>query len=242
MHACMHPKARCQLSARGAAFQTHAGPVPRPRPTLPQFCQCPPVLAALRPHGTDDMLFFVYTDEAAAAARSRLFVRRRQAKAATLPADLAAAPTAASTAPEPPARGQAAASAAAAASRVDWRASVLLMVVLQTAFRLSVVTAGDPELLNDALEQAEAEPGAWGRPGARGGAAGSAGISDEGGDAGDALRRVTKVVHASPRWEPSLRAEQYGRNQRHGRACVVPCSWQLARTFQRICSHGWVSD
>ncbi|KAL4451166.1 hypothetical protein ABPG77_009238 [Micractinium sp. CCAP 211/92] len=165
------------------------------------FCQCPAALTALRPHGTDDMLFFVYTDEAAAAARSRLFVRRRQAKAAALPADLAAAPTAATGAS--PARGHAAAVGAAAPSAaglVDWRASVLLMLVLQTAYRLSVVTADDPELLNAALEEAEVEPEAPSTGGSsRGGAAGGTGA---GGSSSSRLHRVTKVVHASPSHVP----------------------------------------
>ncbi|KAL4422889.1 hypothetical protein ABPG75_009086 [Micractinium tetrahymenae] len=173
------------------------------------FCQCPPALTALRPHGTDDMLFFVYTDEAAAAARSRLFVRRRQAKAAALPADLAAAPTAAGAAPGTSARGHAVPAAAAAApSRaglVDWRASVLLMLVLQTAYRLSVVTADDPELLNAALEEAEAEPEEPGRGGGGGGGrvgSGREGGSSDGSGGSSRLRRVTKVVHASPSHVP----------------------------------------
>ena len=131
-------------------------------------------MAALRPHAADDMLFFVYTDEAAAAARTRLFVRRRQAKALALPADLAAAGTGA---------GAGSAAAGAAASKVDWRASVLLMVVLQTGYRLSVVTAADPELLSAALEEAS--------PASHGGGGGGSGPGG--------VWRVTKTVHASPR-------------------------------------------
>ncbi len=189
---------------------------PHPSPNNPhplQFCQCPAALTALRPHGTDDMLFFVYTDEAAAAARSRLFVRRRQAKAAALPADLAAAPTAATGAS--PARGHAAAvgpAAPSAAGLVDWRASVLLMLVLQTAYRLSVVTADDPELLNAALEEAEVEPEAPSTGGSsRGGAAGGTGA---GGSSSSRLHRVTKVVHASPRWVPCPLAGLVGDRRR----------------------------
>lgn len=199
-------------------------PACRPHPPA-QFCQCPPALSALRPHGTDDMLFFVYTDEAAAAARSRLFVRRRQAKAAALPADLAAAPTVA------PARGHAAVAAAAGpaagaskAGLVDWRASVLLMLVLQTAFRLSVVTADDPELLNAALEEAEVEPEAWGRGPGGGGAGGGAEAGRYGGGASSRLRRVTKVVHASPRWAPCARGQ--------GQAGISPRS----ATCRRACA------
>jgi hypothetical protein len=121
------------------------------------------------------MLFFVYTDEAAAAAKARLTVRRRQSKQRALPADLQG--------PVDPLRRSTDGGGALAdskAAQVDWRASVLLMVVLQSAYRLSVVTAEDAELLTTFVE---------------GVAAGSSVPSIPG------LHHVTKVVHASPRWE-----------------------------------------
>lgn len=183
-----------------AAADRCAPPSPPPEPA-PQFCQCPPAVARLRPHQADDLLFFVYTDEAAAAARTRLFVRRRQARAAALPPDLR------------PAQGGAGpgggADAGALAARVDWRASLLLMVVLQTAYRLSLVAAADAELLNALLEDG------GGGGGAGAGAGGAAAAATVGGGAvaganacgldspaaiAARLHQVTKVVHASPRW------------------------------------------
>ncbi|KAI3430577.1 hypothetical protein D9Q98_005170 [Chlorella vulgaris] len=126
------------------------------------FCQCPPSISQLRCHQADDMLFFVYTDEAAAANRSRLTVRRRQSKQPSLPPDL---------------RGPVAEAdpGGSKAAQVDWRASVLLMVVLQSAYRLSVVTAADAELLSGCVD---------GPP--------------PSGAADSQLHHVTKVVHASP--------------------------------------------
>lgn len=133
------------------------------------------------------MLFFVYTDEAAALARARLFVRRRQPHADGLPPDLRRAT-------------EAGGDGDSAAARVDWRASVLLMVVLHTAYRLSLVTSADAELLNAFVEDG-------GGP-ARGPASSSGGLGGgSGGGSGANLdsslaarvHQVTEVVHASPR-------------------------------------------
>jgi hypothetical protein len=118
----------------------------------------------------------VYTDEAAASARARLFVRRRSSKQRALPQDLA-----------PPATGSPGGTrvggggeGASKAGLVDWRASVLLMVVLQTAYRLSVVTADDADLLSAFVD-------------------GGGALGEDGGTATPGVRHVTKVVHASPR-------------------------------------------
>ena len=132
------------------------------------------------------MLFFVYTDEAAAAARARLFVRRRQARAATLPPDLqpaAAAAAAGDGGSGGGAGGRGAAAPGGKAAQVDWRASVLLMVVLQSTFRLSLVTSADADLLNAFVEDGSS-------------AAGAAPLS---GGAAARVHQVTQAVHPSPR-------------------------------------------
>ncbi|PRW33062.1 hypothetical protein C2E21_7991 [Chlorella sorokiniana] len=152
------------------------------------FCQCPPEVAALRPH-QDDMLFFVYTDEAAAAARARLFVRRRQARAAALPPDLQLAPTSGASGSTGSRGGSKAGPASSSkAAQVDWRASVLLMVVLQTAYRLSLVTSPDADLLNAFVEDGGSSAAAGTQSGT--GAAAAA--------AAARVHQVTQAVHPSP--------------------------------------------
>lgn len=163
------------MSCPGARAQAvHAAPS---TPGL-QFCQCPASVARLRTHQADDMLFFVYGDEAAAANSARLTVRRRQSKQRALPADLQGPVDA-------PRHSAGGAPANSKAPLVDWRASVLLMVVLQSAYRLSVVTAEDAELLTAFVDGVAAAGGGGGPPPIPG------------------LHHVTKVVHASPRWAGS---------------------------------------
>ena len=187
------PKCRACCSKEGSC---HAATCPV------QFCQCPQAISRLRPHQTDDMLFFVFTDEAAAAARTRLFVRRRSRQQQALPADLqwaeegvagAAGASSASAGSSSP-RGGGGSSKAAA---VDWRASVLLMVVLQTAFRLSVLTAADAEQLSAFVDS----PGSVASSSAAAAAAtttaatASATTSSSG---SSSVSSATRVVHASP--------------------------------------------
>ncbi len=131
------------------------------------------------------MLFFVYTDEAAAAARARLFVRRRQARAAALPPDLQPAPTSSAgggSGSRSSSRGSLTGSSKAA--QVDWRASVLLMVVLQTTYQLSLVTSPDADLLNAFVEDAGSSAAARTQSGAA---------------AAARVHQVTQGVHPSPR-------------------------------------------
>lgn len=189
-------------------------------PCPPQFCQCPSTVARLRPHQADDMLFFVYTDEAAAAARTRLFVRRRQARAAALPPDLR--PPGAAAAAGGGEGGSSALGGTPGGGKVaavDWRASVLLMVVLQTAYRLSLVAAADAELLN-ALVEGDGPGGA------------AAAITGGSLDSAAAARvhQVTKVVHASPRWA-ALR-------DGHGGCMCTSGSQRTGRCFLQGCGSG----
>lgn len=163
----------------------------------------------MRPH-QDDMLFFVYTDAAAAAARARLFVRRRQARAAALPPDLQ--PAAAADAGD--AGGGAGSKAgskggpagSSKAAQVDWRASVLLMVVLQTAYRLSLVTSPDADLLNAFVEDGGSPAAA---AGTQGGAAAAARV-----------HQVTQAVHPSPRQEGGV-VQEAGKPCSRSSSCPV---------------------
>lgn len=144
------------------------------------------------------MLFFVYTDEAAAATRTRLFVRRRQARAAGLPPDLQ--PAAAATGPGGSGGGAASRSGSgkggpgpgSKAAQVDWRASVLLMVVLQTAYRLSLVTSPDADLLNAFVEDGGSASASSAAAGPLSGVAAAAA-------AAPSVHQVTQAVHPSPR-------------------------------------------
>jgi hypothetical protein len=143
------------------------------------------------------MLFFVCTDEAAAAARTRLFVRRRSRQQLALPADLqwteegvaGAEGTACGSAGSSP-RGGGGSSKAAA---VDWRASVLLMMVLQTAYRLSVLTAADAEQLSAFVDSPGSDASTSASAAAATAATATAITSGSGG-----VRSATRVVHASP--------------------------------------------
>lgn len=209
------------------------GAPPAPSPCCPpaprlQFCQCPPAVARLRPHQADDMLFFVHTEETAVAARTRLFVRRRQRGVQALPADLQPA----GTEVQGGGPGGGAAGGAGKAAQVDWRASVLLMVVLQTAYRLSLLTAGDAELLNAFVDDA-GPPRPGGAPGgsssaldAAGGSSSSSLSSAAAAAASARVHQVTKVVHASPRWVLCLRQDA-------SVPCLVApaCALQLPRLF-----------
>jgi hypothetical protein len=119
------------------------------------LCQTPSTIKILLP-GQDDLLMFVYSSTAAGKGTPPVFARRR--RGTFLPENLVWG-------------GE-------LAAKIDWRASLLLNVVLQTQYRLAVVRCPPWEV--DRLLDASL------------GAAG----------AGSRTLRVTKVVHASPSRTP----------------------------------------
>lgn len=155
-----------------------------PAPQL-QFCQAPPAVAAALPQ-QDDLLLFVYWADVAAHKPSAVFARRRST---ALPPDLQV--------------GQ-----GSLAKEVDWQASTLLNLVLQTQYHMMVVRASPADLdaVIDSSGSSDLDPGRTSPP--RQGALedkedlGSGISRPSSGGSRQRMHSVTKVVHASPSRTP----------------------------------------
>lgn len=133
-----------------------------------QLCQTPPAIkAALHLH--DDLLMFVYWADAARYKTSRVFARRKRGMA--MPEDLKWGAKNSS------------------AAEVDWRSSLLLNLVLQTQYKLTVMRS-DPWEVDHLLDHAS-----WG-------SSSSKAVVQRHSTRSRRTVRVTKVVHASPTRTP----------------------------------------